>query len=412
MTKDSTSILQDASVHRRLLYTAASGLVLTIGVIVCLLFWNKSEWMNFPGPFSHDWEGYTLGDFVAITFFTMLAPVAFCLLFTATQFYIRITSTGKSIGHYLFAVGVSASILVGYCIFGFIWGWNILQCGVLFCVNTANHTIKPYDPPQPEAGLGFKSTIGMSYLLSAGLLIIALVANAMGHYANRRFHHSNSSEDAKTLLLSDNDDADAPLKAYTPANTSLHPSAVSETAPKRASEWHVFLLVAAALLFLFSTTTYIPNSWEYFTPSRIAAKTDEEATHIREECGDWPHKSCPEYSDAVFKTINIAFTEHFNAKLYPGNVFFYVLLITFPLFAILSRRIPSLDKFFSQKVRVRNSIFSQLSTLMSGARTSTRTAFFSVREIASLLYMIVFAYLFFHYWFVDHNFNGYWPPGK
>lgn len=55
------------------------------------------------------------------------------------------------------------------------------------------------------------------------------------------------------------------------------------------------------------------------------------------KCAYYDTHTCPEYDDAVFKTISFRVSEFVELKLYPTNVMFYLWLMLVPLFAIVLR---------------------------------------------------------------------------
>lgn len=158
------------------------------------------------------------------------------------------------------------------------------------------------------------------------------------------------------------------------------------------SDWLLYiLLLLPVLLCFFFIGTYMPNTFEYFTPFKISTwVAAQQSTHNASECGIFPTFSCPEYDTATFKTTSIKLSDFWYLKLFPDNVFLYAFLAVVPLFALTVRSSKSLSLVCSKKVRVNGRFFSVGETFM----------------ISSVLLLIA---LFAYYWLHDHNYNGYWP---
>jgi hypothetical protein len=169
----------DASVARRLTWTLAGGLILSGIATGGLVWFQQSEWFHI-GVYPPNWEGYTLAEFMGLLIFVMAAPAAFMLVFTSMQLYMRraagsIELTGlpnnrvsniiKAPGgmHHLMLTIMVVITLMTLAGLGMSWGWELLQCGVIACVDT--NKWKPYVPKAPEAGIGWQVTVGLKVMM-------------------------------------------------------------------------------------------------------------------------------------------------------------------------------------------------------------------------------------------------------
>ena len=133
-----------------------------------LYIFAQSEWLSFAGPFPGDWEGYDAGQFTGLIIFTFLTPVGFALLFVLIQHLLRIAAT-KSFRTHLFAICLAVTFVSGGIVFGIYWASDFIECMGVGCVDDSKY--KPYDPRQPEAGIGFQNVTGSSFQFSCCLFV-------------------------------------------------------------------------------------------------------------------------------------------------------------------------------------------------------------------------------------------------
>jgi hypothetical protein len=156
------------------------------------------------------------------------------------------------------------------------------------------------------------------------------------------------------------------------------------------SVWTAYAVWASFCVLFFLSTTYIPNSWEYFMPDRIAHWAAGQITHNETLCYQWQTYSCPEVPGAVLKTLQIEVNDSWFLKLYPGNMLFFSFLILSPLLALLLR--PHLNWGQLHRVGVCKNNY-----------------FFSTGELVTMCGVGLLSFTFLFYWIQSHNYNGYWP---
>lgn len=385
----------------------------------------------------------------------------------------------SSRGDYYCIMSAAGFYLLVLTVFSAMLAWNIFgECGFLFCWNTKDHTYLPYDPPKPEAGLGWIGTVGIgAFAINVSLLIVYIVS-FINHWCYADFHHqpvvgiaqvndgtTNSDytnpahpgngmvDQGKTApLMGDHQASDgssssegdsveivhAPSTRRRAYNTDMHIRQVTETTAPRDPQalpvvtamnvtpsswvWLWYFLYALFIVTCWFISGYIPNNWEYFTSNRVANKAQLKVTNDKAKCAEWRVFTCPEYEGAAFVTIMWEITDTFNIKFYPDNAFFYTLLLAVPFFALLIRQL-HLDHVFDRKVSVSDyNLWEVLSYLwyslcglccnVKRVTVTKRMAYFSYKEIAVCIGVLITGVLFFYYWAVDHNYNGYWPNEK
>lgn len=360
---------------QRVLLIGSLGALLLVLASGGLAVFQTAEWFSV-GKYPPGWEGYDKGQFTGLVYFTVCLPVAFALLFSVFQHFIRVLAP-RSVMHHVFALLVSILFCLVGLIFGIYWASNFIECMGIGCLNEANY--KPFDPPKPEAGWGWQIIVGMSLFLSMFGISIALVCS----FIYRRLRVTDFSMDNQALLS----------PTTTPFRHSLR------------REWTLYFIFIALLILFGFFTTYIPDNWEYFTADRIAQTAHQriDTTPDGSNCAnfiptcDYPNCNfplyiCPELPGATFTTISYQLQEYWTIKIYPSNLFFYLFLILTSFCAMLVRSVKVLHTQTRRKFYLR-----------------PFKMFISVGEVLVFLALSTLIILWVHYWAVDHNYNGYWP---
>lgn len=158
--------------------------------------------------------------------------------------------------------------------------------------------------------------------------------------------------------------------------------------------------ILVTLFMFFITTLYIPNSWEYFTASRIAANANQVATNEYTgpngtcsygSSADAGPLTCTDYTWAVFPTGNLVLSRDLVLKIYPGNVFFFAYLA-----------LMLLGGAFVHVAMSKSGWFTRVRFLLDSSELGWR---FTYAEITGWLLTVLMMTLFSIYWFHDHNFN-------
>ncbi|KAL6065049.1 Ferric reductase [Balamuthia mandrillaris] len=398
------------------LAVAAVGTCLAVGASVGLGVWSKADWFTDPGPYSHTWTGYNKQQFVGLVFFTFLSPVAFTLLFTASQQALCfLTPANKYIR--LIATALAVSLLVVGATFGGLWAAPFLDCFGVGCLNP--EVYKKLTPRQPEAGMGWQAIVGMSALLAFVSLAVAQLASfVLGIVAERRQASNKEREDLPLLRK----------------GTSTSLLVVSPPTPGATLRqgWLLYFLLFLPLLVFGFTTTYIPNSWEYFMPDRIASYAAQKVTHDPKVYKYPEYVAIPEYPWATFKTKELELRDDWRLKIFPDNLFLYVFLLVVPLATLFLRSfgptrlllgagvwLPQLEFFYWHfpryilQLSVRLLPAGESSSKLEASRPSLRLrqhlVFVSLGRLLLAAATVTLITLWFWYWVHDHNFNGYWP---
>ncbi|KAH9600218.1 hypothetical protein LSM04_008610 [Trypanosoma melophagium] len=136
-------------------------------------WWNRADYFHHIGEYPNGWVGYDVFAFIGLLLFTVFSPSGVTLLYVGVSTLMRLW--GGMLGLAVFgALGV---VLVVVGSLGMVWGNETMQCLGIFCVDTAKYALVP--GARPEAGLGFRSMIGMTAffsLLPMGLVILTQVA--------------------------------------------------------------------------------------------------------------------------------------------------------------------------------------------------------------------------------------------
>lgn len=366
---------------------AGAGAWLALNAAVGLALFVRADWFTDPGPYGSTWEGFNKQQFVGLVFFTFCAPPAFTLLFTAAQQTLRRLPIGRAYTAALFAALLALFILATL---GGVWAATLLGCMVVGCVNPDTYPVPVV--PVPAAGQGWQAIVGFSALFTSlgfavALLLAALrnwqtapAARAAGPVAAFASAHGGKHGTARDAPADDSDDGTTAPTAPVVINAGTHPAVARPVRHARALAsrdglagdhgdaddapllvpwqavplvpaghavrrgWLLYALLLPLFLVFGFFTTYVPNSWEYFTPDRIAAFAAQKVTH-NISIDTWPaYIPYPEYAWATFKTRELVLREYWRLKLFPDNVFLYVFFAVAPLAALLVRSVPALRR--------------------------------------------------------------------
>jgi hypothetical protein len=159
-------------VSDRIILLLLTGFMFAVIAIGGLYMFAQSEWLNFAGPFPTGWEGYNSTEFTGLWLFTFFGPISFALLFTCIQFFLRAASSKSFQAHFVTLLFAMVAIS-GIMIFGIYWASNFIECMGVGCVDDS--VFKPFDPAEPEAGIGFQIVVGM---LKTSQTVISLLRDA------------------------------------------------------------------------------------------------------------------------------------------------------------------------------------------------------------------------------------------
>lgn len=357
----------DPMVRAQLIKLGVIGLMCAVICFAGLAWFMRAEWFRLGGPFPEGWEGFTAGEFVGVMLFSFFYIPAFTLLFVVLQHWTRLKlATGSA------AVPVSIAVIVLLTLagLGFYWGWPVLKCGLLFCLNPVTYPTPPYPPVGrgiPLAGIGYQTVVGISTFLACSMLAISVLCA----YFNRHTPAENKSG--------------ASVGTFRPLSSG--PRVLTTWKRDRCGEWTLFGTYLLVLFAFFLTTTYLPNTWEYFSPDRIASGAAMRTSPHPEICTRWPKWTCPEYEWGSFITQNIELTPYWVLKIFPSNLFFYLFLALTPLGGLLWRYS---EASANRKIKLFGRHFS-----------SGELLFIAATGLVTFLWM--------WYWVQSHNYNGYWP---
>eukprot|EP00927_Polykrikos_kofoidii_P012936 TRINITY_DN15630_c0_g1_i1.p1 TRINITY_DN15630_c0_g1~~TRINITY_DN15630_c0_g1_i1.p1 ORF type:complete len:794 (-),score=68.17 TRINITY_DN15630_c0_g1_i1:156-2477(-) len=317
------------------------------------LFLN-ADWFHDPGPYIDGWHGYEFHHFVGLAMFTVFMLVGLVLVSTVMTVFSR-TKPGSTSAAALAPFGLVIFVLG---LLGLAWGWETMKCLGAFCLG-GSYVEDP--DARPEAGLGWKSFVGMKAFCSLSPLGIALMLASF-----------RSTVDA----------SERPASALTPS-----------TVAKPTTSTMLVVLVVPVLLAFFVVTTYVPNSWEYFVAARISKNAALRSSTNITACLDYHHPTgvtCPEVGWAFFRTENLKISEALYLKLYPSNCIFFGYLVLMVVMFGIARASRRGRNFVKGSVRI-----ICLGEIVVG-------------NILMLLSTLLMLGLFFFYWIHDHNYNGQW----
>lgn len=333
------------------------GLSALAGASIGLYVWHSAS-MFHTSDYTH---GYDLRNFLGLVAFTALSTIGFSLLYTSlrTAVAIKFPNVAGRVLLLLFALLCIGLGVAG----GMLWAKQTLHCFVVFCVGTS--TFAP-DPSIPNAnGFGWLNSTGFMSIIVGCSIGVAMLLRVL---ADARQSKSNDL-------------------------TDVHEGDVTSDVSSRASSLYAvgYALAAVVGLAVFGVaTTYVPNSWQSFLDSSIAANAVLYATPNAELCGNFYNLfTCPELPWSWMQTLNWKWSENLVLKFYPSNVIFYAYLLSlvfFGLFTRLNRR----GRLFVKK----NLVFG-----------------FSRGEAALVIWTAGMIGLFFAYWVHDHNYNNNWSGG-
>eukprot|EP00051_Salpingoeca_urceolata_P032187 m.14595 g.14595 ORF g.14595 m.14595 type:complete len:1020 (+) comp4851_c0_seq2:172-3231(+) len=382
-----------AAKSEAILASAAAGTVMTAIAGMGLYIFNMADWFNDPGPYAYQsWVGYTPRQFVGLALFSFLTPPAFTLLFVAMQtgsaMLGRLASSRLRVA--VVVVGIAALITMSGL--GWTWANQLLRCGAIGCLGTKKWPVPEVD--FPEAGTGWKTVIGAQAFFCAVPLIIALASALYLDFKGK----SSGKGASKPLLSAGTQDTSGHVYRH---NTKWM--------------WAIGMCCLAVMVGLFISTTIIPDSWEYFTPNRIASYAVIPVTHNLTRCKDSSHYSCPEFKWAYMFTMDVTAGPDAILHVFPGNLLFYLYLAITGLAGLTVQTFRPLQQLMDRKVRTAlpSLLWKRVGKSQAHFLTlSFRVQFYSVGEILMILATAFLVIMWCIYWFHDHNFNTYWGTAE
>lgn len=350
-------------------------------------------------------------------YFTFRAPLALTLLFTCTQQVLCILP--RRSGWRTAVMTLSIMVHATGAILGGVWAAPFLRCLGVACVDPTVYTA--FQPPQPEAGMGWQAIIGMSALIAfsaLGSVQLARFVASAGHRAG---------QEAKSVggqLLYDIEQMSLVASAETLGGASGVEDIVLPVGHGATLRWGwlLYLLLAPLTTVFFFFTTYIPNSWEFFMPDRMAAFAAQKVTHDLNVSTYPDYISYPEYSWATFKTGEVVLRDYWRLKIFPGNVFLYVFLMGVPLLALTLQSVPWLRAHLTRGVWIVHPEYFYASRptyllrkLWPGPpahpppQKSAHLTFITFGTMLVAATVALLSSLWLWYWLHDHNYNSNWP---
>jgi len=267
-------------------------------------------------------RGYGGWQFVGITLFTILSPVAVAASMAFTLRMVKRPQAGASVHHWAACGTLLAAAVVMILGYGPLEGAQLVDCAVLFCYAAR--------PAYVDAS-GFKSVLGLG-VFTLGLWLLAL-SMRLFLWPMRplsfgwRGTHGGQCEGA---------DEEAAGPAL-PLLWLMHRAAAKRETRRRLAA--LFLLLAIPFLLLVSGM--LPNTWERF--SRVAPEARPELHSMRYFVNatagvDGDIKS--EKPGSWMVTANWRLTEMVNVKLFPDTVLFYAFLELLVLASALAAEFP------------------------------------------------------------------------
>lgn len=164
------------SLRKRLLYSFLFGTVFTVIAVLTMIRWHEADWFAPTNKLTYDidndtnekltvqgkWAGFDAIDFIFLMLWTFATPIGACLIMTFFQFCVRGSTDSKTkSGLFVSFVipGALLSVLLWVCIF---WSRQVLECGILGCVNTASRTYEGNTMNLREGAVGWYNFTGMS----------------------------------------------------------------------------------------------------------------------------------------------------------------------------------------------------------------------------------------------------------
>ncbi|RNE99808.1 putative ferric reductase [Trypanosoma rangeli] len=334
----------------------AAGGVVSLGIAsVGFAWWYGADYFHHQGAYDRNWVGYDVFTFVGLLLFTVCSSSGVTLLYVGVSALLH--AWHNSLGLVAFGAVGSAFTAVG-CL-GMIWGKETMQCLGVFCVGTKNYVEVP--GLRPEAGIGFLSVVGITVFFSLapmGLTMLLQVALRV------------TGVDRRWLA---------------PGLQQLGMNRV-RVVPLAAS---ALVLVLCWVLITF----YVPNSWEYFSASRIAKNAQLRATTNYTLCQTaWDQFTCPELPWSWVFTRNWVWSNMLVLKMYPSNMFFFAYFLIL-LLMVTAIRVSRSGRMFLKR---------RLPLLWD----------FTWGEAGFALLTVTMLLLFFLYWIQCHNFKMLFAGGN
>lgn len=332
-----------------------------------LLLFIQADYFTDPGPYPpNSWHGYDARTFVGLVLFTLAPTLGFVLVYVGLQTLGKLHPHPLAVG--TFALFGIAATVTG--VLGMVWGWETMKCLGAFCIGTKTYVEIPN--ARPEAGLGWKSMVGMGAFFS--LVPVGLLTILAAVKLHRR----------------------APL-----------PEIQGLKNLKGTSDLVVGVIGFASVFCFAIVTFYFPNSFESYVAARVAKAAAIRVSSDASVCNaQWQSYTCPEVGWAWMRTSNLRLSEQWILKLFPSNLVFFIYLLGMILFVYVVRFTKGGRHLLKRNITL---VPSSSGFLTFGSMKVDMN--FTVGEILTLLATTMMIGAFFFYWAHDHNYNGYWTGG-
>ncbi|PWU90346.1 putative ferric reductase transmembrane protein [Trypanosoma cruzi] len=313
-----------------------------------LSWWHNADYFHHQGSYSRGWVGYDVFTFIGLLLFTVFAPVGVTLLYMGVSALLRMWNNRLG----MVAFGLVGAVFTAVGCLGMFWGKETMQCLGIFCVDSTKYVEVP--GLRPEAGIGFLSVTGITVFFSLvpmGLVMLLQVALRMTGIDRRWLAPIRQKLCVKRVVV-------VPFAAG------------------------AFVLAACWAIITF----YVPNSWEYFSASRIARNAQLHATGNYTLCRTARNNfTCPELPWAWVFTRNWVSSDSVVLKMYPSNIFFFSYLLILLLTVTVIRASRAGRRFLKWRCPLLRC--------------------FTLGEASFALLTLAMLLLFFLYWIQAHNFK-------
>ncbi|KPA83186.1 putative ferric reductase [Leptomonas pyrrhocoris] len=381
-----------------------------------LLTWRSMPFFKPPVPGQPRSHGYNGAGMLGILTFFTFAGSSVALLFESSQLFVRYTfhpaHTGRKWVVYQHAAIVTQ---VGLALFFFLtgvvsfvrWASNPAKCAFIFCLGVESHPSVAKSRGESFSALlssiFFVALVPLSCVMWYRVYTLWLLQKAFRAVGTSEGVHSTiagdfavnpsdknggeSHSDASILVAntSTSSPGEGSACAATSANPMAKPPSIRTYA---ATPWKKQLsriiglclgIVACALL-----TFWLPNDPRKTSAYGIAS--------FASLCISREHRSgnstVPEMPYAWFRTGQIRVSQDLILKLFPGNVFFYVYLLSLAIIVFVLRQTQT-GRYWMQ-------------------RRIPRCACFTYGEAAFMAATAWLVLFFTIYWVRDHNFKVAW----
>ncbi|KPA83185.1 putative ferric reductase [Leptomonas pyrrhocoris] len=403
----------------QLRYLLSAALVCFILSVTGLYLWEQMPLNKDTQPGLNRTFGYTGSGIVGVILLFSFSTVWVVLLYESSQLFVRyafLPQHAHDQAKRLLCVALSIQAVLG--LFLLIWssvllhklGRETASCGVIFCLGVQKH----FEFAKTRGAsfnflvgfMAFCTLVPLSCVMWYRVYTLWLLQKAFRAVGTSEGVHSTiagdfavnpsdknggeSHSDASILVAntSTSSPGEGSACAATSANPMAKPPSIRTYA---ATPWKKQLsriiglclgIVACALL-----TFWLPNDPRRFHPANIArfanltiSRTQNTKTSV-----------VPEMPYAWFRTGQIRVSQDLILKLFPGNVFFYVYLLSLAIIVFVLRQTQT-GRYWMQ-------------------RRIPRCACFTYGEAAFMAATAWLVLFFTIYWVRDHNYKNAWGNG-